>query len=200
MSKFGGLWVGMALIAGVTNYAVKQMVQSTANELGAVQRKTVAEQKEIHELSADWTFLNQPELLADLNKRYVGLVPMSPKQVGALIDNIPLRPAAPTPLDPAPEIAEAAPVSVTPSGTPDQVVALDPPPLPVTQAAFAAPVPARAMPMPPTAAAPVAVAAPAAVSPPAPIVRVAAPAPSRPPAPASPASLDALFAQVAGGR
>jgi len=155
MSRFSGLfWCVLALAAGMANFFVAHTVQGLDEELTNVQRKTIAAQKEIHELTADWTFLNQPELLADLNRRYVGLVPISPKQVAASIDDIPLRPAPP-PAPPEPEVA-AAPVS------------------------------------PPTAA-PI----PAAASTPARIVPVAAAATARP---ARPATLDALFAQVAQSR
>jgi hypothetical protein len=184
MSRLGGFWIGMALISGVSNYGVKQMVQGTANELSAVQRKTVAEQKEIHELQADWTFLTQPELLADLNKRYIGLVPMSPKQAGTNIDTIPLRP--PPPLEPTSQIAAATPIQ-------------EPAPMPPTSVAGPMPEPPQIVPLDTDAAAP----SPAPT--PAPVVRTAAAAAPLPivraaTVPVRPASIDALFAQVAGDR
>jgi hypothetical protein len=156
MSRFSGVfWFVLALAAGMTNFMVARTVQGLDDELGGVRRKTVAEQKEIHELNADWTILNQPELLADLNKRYVGLAPMTPKQVIADIDSLPLRLATPPP-DVTALIAAATPETPPP-----------PPPPPTTSA-------------------------------PAPIVKVAT-APARQAA-VQPASLDGLFAQIAGGR
>jgi hypothetical protein len=186
MSRLGSFWIGMALISGVVNYGVKQIVQGTANELSTVQKKTIEEQKEIHELSADWTFLNQPELLADLNKRYVGLVPVSPKQVTTSIDALPLRPP-PAP-EPEPQIAMAMQPPASPIAEPAA---------PASTASAPAPTPAAA---PASAAAPAPItirraAAPVLANNPAPIVEVAAAAPTR----AAP-SLDALFAQVAGDR
>jgi len=210
------------------------MVQGTANDLTAVQRKTVAEQKEIHELQADWTFLNQPELLGDLNKRYVGLVPVAPKRVGALIDNIPMRPTPPPQPEPAPQpAATVAPDSAqqtaqetAPNAIPLEAEAASTAlaPLPIVHVAagalaveppasvktaeptsVASPSPvfrsATVPPMPPVA--PVsrpavrAAAAPVPVPAPAPIVRAVATPPVAAP---SPSSLNALFAQVAGGR
>jgi hypothetical protein len=169
MRHFGGLfWFVLVMATGIGNFAVKQTVQNLDDELANVRKKTVAEQKEIHELTADWTFLNQPELLADLNRRYVGLASVSPKQVLASIDAIPLRLAAPTPQEPAPQIA-AAPADPPAAAPTPPAAPIRPPIVPVAATAVAR----------------------------APSVPVAAEASPRPP---QPASLDALFAQVAGGR
>jgi len=167
MRRPGGLfWIAMAFVAGIGNYAVKQMVQGLDDELNAVKKKTVAAQKQIHDLTAEWTYLNQPELLADLNRRYLGLVAVSPKQEHANIADLPMRPAPPP---------DAAP--------PQTVAALAPAP--------ADPPPAAALPTAPPKAAPIVpISTPAA----APL----APQPAAPSRPKSPASLDAIFAQVAG--
>jgi hypothetical protein len=172
MSRFGGVfWFVLVIAAGVTNFIVKQTVQNLDDQLNDVRRKTVTEQKKIHELTADWTFLNQPELLADLNSRYVHLMSVSPKQVTTSIDGIPLRPAPP-PQDVAPQIADAAPVTRPTL----------PPPAPKASAPIV----------------PVSVSAPAhIVTAPAELI---APAPPQTVAAPHPASLDALFAQVTGDR
>jgi hypothetical protein len=172
MSRFGGVfWFVLVIAAGVTNFVVKQTVQNLDDQLNDVRRKTVAEQKKIHELTADWTFLNQPELLADLNGRYVHLVSVSPKQVTTSLDGIPLRPAPP-PQDAAPQTTDAAPVTRPTAPPPGK--------------------PASAPIVPVSASAPAHIAtAPAEPIAPAPPQAVAAP---------QPASLDALFAQVAGDR
>jgi hypothetical protein len=191
MSRFGIVWFILVIASGMTNFLVKQNVQGLDDQLSAVRKKTVVEQKAIHELTADWTFLNQPELLADLNNRYVHLAAVAPKQVITSLDSIPLRPAPPPAQsqEAAPQIAEAEP------------------PLPLTITA----------PRPPAA---VAMSIPVAASP-TPIVPIASPAPVRQPAaplaviasahaaeppaaptprPAKQASLDGLFTQVAGER
>ena len=194
MRRFSGIfWFILALLAGVGNFMVARTVQGLTDELGAVRKKTVAEQKAIHELSADWTFLNQPELLADLNNRYVHLSPVQPKQVVANLDNIPFRPVAPPAPEPTLQVA----------------LALDPPP---TATPISAMIPVAA---PVMAAAPVATPRPVAASapvparpPPAPMAIIStahaatdpAAAPVPPARPAKPPSLDGLFAQVTGDR
>ena len=189
MSRFGVIWFILVIASGMTNFLVKQNVQGLDDQLSAVRKKTVAEQKAIHELTADWTFLNQPELLADLNNRYVHLAAVSPKQVITSLDSIPLRPT------PAPaQIAEAT-VAPPPLTTPAPA---QPKPVAVAMAT-----PAASTPMPI-----VPVAAPAPVRRPAAALSVIAtahaaepPAATQRPVPAAakPApSLNGLFAQVAG--
>jgi len=217
MSRLGGaFWFILVVASGMTNFLVKQTVQGLDEQLTAVKKKTVAEQKAIHELTADWTFLNQPELLADLNNRYVHLAPLAPRQVIASADAIPLRPTPPPPPEPPP-------MAMLPPA-PAQMPSAPPPPEPIIAAVVDQPAHAAAA----TAHAPI---MPAALSqlasapPPAPIVPVAvsqpartpappagpsvpvaasqpvhAPPPAAPPHPAKPASLDGLFAQVTGDR
>jgi hypothetical protein len=200
MSRFGVIWFILVIASGMTNFLVKQNVQGLDDQLTAVRKKTVAEQKAIHELTADWTFLNQPELLADLNNRYVHLAAVSPKQVITSLDGIPLRPTPP-PAQPQEAAAQIAEATAAPPPTP---VAAPRPPSVATVAA-AAPVVAPA----PSPASIIPVSAPVPVRPPATPLSVitvahaaeppAAPAPRPAPAPAKPAaSLDGLFAQVAG--
>jgi hypothetical protein len=204
MSRLSGaFWFVVVIATGMTNFLVKQNVQSLDDKLTQVRKKTVEDQKKIHDLNADWTFLNQPELLADLNNRYIHLAPMSPKQVVTGLDGIPMRPAPP-PEDVPPPVAAATPPA-TQSATPGPNAAAQP-----ATVASAAPTAASAPAQPlslistahaatilaPTPAAPAPAAAPAA----APAI---APAPARPQQPATaapPATLDGLFAQVAGGR
>ncbi len=166
MSRFGIFWFILVIASGMTNFLVKQTVQKLDDQLTHVRRQTVDEQKKIHDLTAEWTFLNQPELLADLNNRYLHLVPVSPKQVQSSIDNIPLRPALPV-AEAAPQIAEAPQAPQAPA-----------PPARSPIVPVSATMPVRPAIMPAEA--------------PAPPVR----APAQPAAPT--ASLDALFAQVAG--
>jgi hypothetical protein len=161
----GVFWIAVAFAAGIGNYTVKQMVQGLDDELTSVRRKTVAGQKQIHDLTAEWTYLNQPELLANLNRRYLGLNPIAPKQARSGIDDIAMRPA-PSPSDGVPEMQSVAAAAVlTPPSAAKMAAAI----LPVSAPATAlAPVP-----------------------------------PSPRPAAADktkPASLDDLFAQVAGSR
>jgi hypothetical protein len=166
----GVFWIAVAFAAGIGNYTVKQMVQGLDDELTSVRRKTVAGQKQIHDLTAEWTYLNQPELLANLNRRYLGLNPIAPKQARGGIDDIAMRPA-PSPSGGVPEMQSVAAAAV-------------PMPPPAKMAAAIVPVSAPTIALTPATAP-----APAPASP-----RPAAADKTKP------ASLDDLFAQAAGGR
>jgi hypothetical protein len=216
MSRLGGaFWFILVVASGMTNFLVKQTVQGLDEQLTAVKKKTVAEQKAIHELTADWTFLNQPELLADLNNRYIHLAPVVPRQVIASADTIPLRPTPPPPPEPAPMVMLPPPPVQMPSAPPPApiIAAVADQPTHVPAAAAVAVTPAAlSQPAPPPAPiVPAAVSQPAHIPAPpaAPIVPVAvsqpvhaptAPPPAAPPHPPKPASLDGLFAQVTGDR
>jgi cell division protein FtsL len=105
-------WLVLVLAAGFTTFRVKYAVQDLEDELKRVQRQTIAEQQEIRVLTAEWTYLTQPERLAELNKRFLRLATVSAKQLRRGIEDIPLRPvAAPseTPAETAPEPAPAMP-------------------------------------------------------------------------------------------
>ena len=132
----GAFWIVAAFAAGVGNYAVKQVVQGLDDDLTNVRKKIVAEQKQIHDLTAEWTYLNQPELLADLNRRYLGLVPIAPKQERVGIDEIAMR-SAPAPLQSGPEIQAVAATAMPPPAT--KMAAATPPAIAPASAPVAAP-------------------------------------------------------------
>ena len=89
-------WLLLVLASGFTTFKVKYAVQDIEDELSRVRRQTIAEQQEIRVLTAEWTYLNQPERLAELNRRFLGLAPIGTKQLQQRIEDIPLRlPPAP---------------------------------------------------------------------------------------------------------
>lgn len=192
MTRFSVFWFILVIVSGMTNFLVKQTVQGLDDQLNRVRKQTIDEQKKIHDLTADWTFLNQPELLADLNSRYVRLAAATPKQLSTGLDDIPLRPA-PLP-EAVPAIAQATPSTpALPPMPPPGVM-----PSPIVQVAATA----AARPLLDPAPAPRPAPPPARVQrAPEPVLALA-PAPVRAqPAPATrTASLDGLFAQVAGDR
>lgn len=137
MTKLGALfWIGLVLASGFTTFKVKHAVQDIDDQLIRTRKHAIAEQQEIRVLTAEWTYLNQPERLAELNRTFLQLGPISAKQLQQRIEDIPLR----------------APVA-----EPDVVVATSPPaavPYPVP-AAVPHPVPgAPAVAVPALAAAP----------------------------------------------
>jgi hypothetical protein len=119
-------WLALVAATGFATFKVKYTVQDIEDELNKVRRHTIAEQQEIHILRAEWTALNQPERLAELNRRFLSLAAVAPKQLQRKIEDIPLRPL-PQPAEPliaaAPEATpttQPAPADVRPA--PDTVV------------------------------------------------------------------------------
>jgi len=129
MTRLGAVfWLVLVLAAGFTTFKVKYAVQDIEDELNRVRRQTIAEQQEIRVLTAEWTYLNQPERLAELNRRFLGLGAITARQLQHGIGEIPLRPpAAPTAL-----LVEAGPDLAVPgvAATPFPVTAAPPGPAP----------------------------------------------------------------------
>jgi hypothetical protein len=132
MSKLAAaFWLGLVMVTGFTTFKVKYTVQDIEEELNRVRKHTIAEQQETRVLAAEWTYLTQPERLAELNRRFLQLGPLAAKQLQPRIDDLPLRPlpapppdvvvaAHPTPAAPALAAAHAAspPVAVPPVAAP----------------------------------------------------------------------------------
>jgi hypothetical protein len=191
MTRLGTVfWLGLVLAAGFTTFKVKYAVQDIEDELNRARRQTIAEQQETHVLTAEWTYLNQPERLAELNRRFLGLTAITAKQLQQRIEDIPLRAPASPSAAPPDALVEASPSAGAPqeAATPLPVspVVLDPAPAvtgtPHEAEATSPPdeLPAGDGARPPAGAAP---------------VRLA----KAGPAPAS-NSLDALIAQIAEAR
>ena len=132
MIRFASLlWLALVAVTGFATFKVKYAVQDIEEELNKVRRQTIAEQQEIHLLRAEWTALTQPERLADLNRRFLSLAAVAPKQLQRKIDEIPLR-LVPEPepviaVAPAPEPATAAATAVTVAAAPVAAAAPVPP-------------------------------------------------------------------------
>jgi hypothetical protein len=115
MTRLGTVfWLVLVLAAGFTTFKVKYAIQDTEDQLNRVRRQTIAEQQEIRVLTAEWTYLNQPERLSGLNRRFLGLASINTKQLQRSIDEIPLR--APTASPDA--LAEASPDPAEPQEAP----------------------------------------------------------------------------------
>jgi hypothetical protein len=192
MTRLGALfWILLVLASGFATFKVKYAVQDVDDELGRARKETIAEQQEVRVLNAEWTYLNQPERLADLNQRFLQLAPITAKQMQQKIADIPLRPVP----APAPDVM----VETQPDAAPPQVAAAAPAPAPVQQAAAkqaTAPV------------APVVQVAAVAANPPSAIAAVLNGAVgksarlqlAKATMPQAPASLNALIAQIAENR
>lgn len=140
MIRLGALfWLALVVAAGFVTFKVKYAVQDLEDELNRVKKQTIAEQQEIRVLSAEWTYLNQPERLAELNRRFLQLAPIGPKQLQQKVEDIPLRPL-PAPAPPDMLIAKADPPAppAAASAAAEAAIAAGPPPLPNGMSALAA--------------------------------------------------------------
>jgi hypothetical protein len=117
MTRLGAVfWGGLVLASGFATFNVKYAVQGIEDELVRAQRQTLVEQQEIRVLTAEWAYLNQPERLAELNRNFLQLAPMTARQLQGRVEEIALRaPPAGVP-DTTPEIMFAAtpPVAAPP--------------------------------------------------------------------------------------
>src|SRR5581483_11826875 len=114
MSRVGAIfWFATAMTACVVMFLINYAVQSLQDDLNKVRKQTIAEQLEIRVLHAEWSYLTQPERLAELNKRFLALTPVATKQLQGNIAAIPLRPIAEPPAE---EIAAAGPAPAPAAG------------------------------------------------------------------------------------
>ena len=107
-------WLLLVLASGFTTFMVKYAVQGIEEQLYRVRKQTIAEQQEIRVLTAEWAYLNKPERLADLNRRFLGLVPVTPHQLEGRIDQIAFRAPTVPPVMPERMVASAAALAPAP--------------------------------------------------------------------------------------
>jgi len=143
-------------------------VQRLETKLVRLNRAIVADQEMIQVLNAEWSYLNQPQNLETLSRRFLELEPITGKQF-TTIEQIPMRGAPgggaavvaaksaspPTaPPHPNPSLDEEAPITSTPIEEPiTPVAATRSTPAPIARTAIggtrAAPAPRGTTPMPP---------------------------------------------------
>ena len=111
-------WLALVVATGFATFKVKYAVQDIEEELNKVRKQTIAEQQQIHVLRAEWTSLNQPERLAELNRRFLSLAAVVPKQLQHKIEDIPLRPV-PEPAEPVIASASTPEPAVAPPAVAD---------------------------------------------------------------------------------
>lgn len=121
MTKLGAIfWIGLVLASGFTTFKVKYAVQEIDDELTRVRKQAIAEQQEIRVLAAEWSYLNQPERLAELNRVLLQLAPLTARQLQQRIEDIAWRapPAAPGTLVAANQPASHPSAGATPFAMP----------------------------------------------------------------------------------
>ena len=88
------LAVAATLAIVVALFHLKQRVGDFERELDQVNRRIVAHQESIQVLRTEWSYLNQPAMIAELAQRHLGMRPNLPAQLIRLQD-LPLRLEAP---------------------------------------------------------------------------------------------------------
>ncbi|MGH7045140.1 MAG: cell division protein FtsL [Stellaceae bacterium] len=101
-------WLILSAATGFAMFAVKYEVQALTDQLTQVIRQAGAAEHDIRILDTEWAYLNRPDTLAQMNARYLGLVPIATKQLEQRIADLPMRPPPPAPPPPAPPPAPAA--------------------------------------------------------------------------------------------
>ncbi|MHA1538615.1 MAG: cell division protein FtsL [Alphaproteobacteria bacterium] len=86
----GAIWLILiaALVTGLFHF--KQEVQILERRLAAVDRTAASDRRAIEVLQAEWTYLNRPERLARLARRYLRLRRVAPNNVRTF-SALPLR-------------------------------------------------------------------------------------------------------------
>lgn len=139
------LWAVLAVIIGIGLFLLKYEVRTLEGQLAGINRDIRANQEAIHVLRAEWSYLNDPERLRELNERHLGMKPFRGEQLANIADlpmapprpgDEPAPPATPTPdsrvMAEAPPTAPAAPLTRS----------LRPTPAPAPAASAPAPTPA----------------------------------------------------------
>lgn len=99
---------GLSVVAGGALFGVAFEVSELDDRLIVLNEEITRDRDAIHVLQAEWSYLNQPERLEGLSRRYLDLQPLAGSQFSE-IAALPVRPA------PANSPAEATPEDATPA-------------------------------------------------------------------------------------
>lgn len=112
MMRFGTFFtLSVAVAAGIGLFHAKYRVMALEGELASLQQQIQRDREAIHVLKAEWSFLNDPDRLAELSRRHLELAPVAGSQLATLADvpeKLPLLvPETPPAEDGAPQHDEA---------------------------------------------------------------------------------------------
>lgn len=161
------LWTVLALCVGVGLFLLKYEVQSLEEKLARLNGEIRHNQESIHILKAEWSYLNDPERLRELNERHLSLKAFRPDQIVSIAELPMATPKPEAPSEPAPTTSEPPARVMVDAPQPAKPVVAPKPPIKTLEAkapAPAAPPVVKALELPKVSAKPavVAVAKPAA--------------------------------------
>lgn len=88
MARFALIVLFAAMATGM--FVIKNRVIGLENELERINSQIQADQKALHVLKAEWTYLNEPSRIRDLSIRHAGMQPLRGEQIISF-SAIPLR-------------------------------------------------------------------------------------------------------------
>jgi cell division protein FtsL len=107
-------WLVLVSATGFAMFAVKYEVQALADQLAQTTKRADDSERDLRVLDAEWAYLNRPNALAQMNQRYLSLVPIATKQLIAGVTDLPMRPAPPPSIETVAATAElSSPQSAT---------------------------------------------------------------------------------------
>lgn len=104
------LFVAIAGLLSFALFSVKYQVADLEEQLNDVNRSIARDHQAIHVLKAEWSFLNDPQRLRDLVRKYLPLAPVEGAQIETF-DSLPPRGDVSPAAVPAPEGAAVVPVA-----------------------------------------------------------------------------------------
>lgn len=79
------VWFGLASVASIALFNITFKVEKLQDELHALNRQILEEQKDVHVLQAEWTYLSRPERIEALSHRLLpDMQPPAADQVGTI--------------------------------------------------------------------------------------------------------------------
>lgn len=65
------IWIGLAGIAGFALFNITFKVEQLQNDLSQLNKQILREQNAVHVLRAEWSYLNRPENIENLARKYL---------------------------------------------------------------------------------------------------------------------------------
>ena len=90
ISRATSVWLALALGVGFGLFQLKYQVQGLEDKLARLNRQILESEEAIHVLNAEWSYLNRPERIEGLARKYLALQPTAGKQFGSF-DDLPHR-------------------------------------------------------------------------------------------------------------
>jgi hypothetical protein len=74
------IWLLVTSALGFGLYQIKYEVQSQEEQLARINKQILDNEEAIQVLSAEWSYLNRPDRLAEMARRYLEMSPLAPAQ------------------------------------------------------------------------------------------------------------------------